>query len=168
MDLIWRKSMQGTLPWLRCTLRYLGVYLLLALVMGAIQVFFDLDLGTGASAATLAAATIYAATWVVRERRKALSAGEALVLSLCALTATLVFSGLVIGGLLLAFTEEARVLMEMLDPGTLRYVAQLLAAYLLLVLLLQWAMYYGFARMQYRALRKQDQAAAGGSTGENA
>ncbi len=159
--------MQGTLPWLRCTVRYLGVYLLLALVMGAIQVFFDLNLGSGASAATLAAATIYAATWVVRERQRALSAGEAFVLSLCALIATLVFSGLLVGGLLLAFTEEARVLLEMLDPGTLHYVVQLLAAYLLLVLLLQWALYYGFARLQYRALRKQDQAAAGGSKGED-
>ncbi|GAA6132729.1 ABZJ_00895 family protein [Halopseudomonas sabulinigri] len=157
--------MQATLPWLRCTLRYMGVYLLLALVIGAIQVFFDLNLGSGATAATFAAATIYAATWVVRERQQALSGGEALVLSLCAMLATLTFAGLVVGGLLLAFMEQVRDFMALLDPDTLHYVAQLLAAYLILLLLLQWALYYGFARLQYRALRKQQAAV---SKGENA
>ncbi|MEH6368265.1 MULTISPECIES: ABZJ_00895 family protein [Pseudomonadaceae] len=158
--------MQGALPWVRCTLRYIGVHLLLALAMGAIQVFFDLNLGSGATAATLAAATIYAATWVVRERKQALSAGEALVLSLCALASTAVVSGLVIGGLLMVFMDQVRDFMAMLDPGTLQYVLQLLAAYLVLLLLLQWALFYAFGRLQYRALRKQHPVAADPSKGD--
>jgi len=156
--------MSAELPLLQCALRYICVYLLSAVFFGVAQVWFDLNLGVAATAITLAAATGYVARWAVRRRALPLTGVQAFKLALCSLLITALVASLVIGAVLLQ--EQVRAYLALLDRGTLVHAAVVLSGYAGFVLLLQWALYYCFARLYFRGLQKSGKLNVTPETGE--
>lgn len=156
--------MQSGLPMLQCALRYTCAYVLFVVFFGVIQVWFDLSLGVVATAVTLAVSTGYVARWVVLRRGLPLTVMQALQLALCSLFMAVLVALLIIGAALLQ--EQLRGYLALLDRSALNYVAMLMAAYLAVVLLLQWALYYFFARLYYRGLQKRGRVDISSEMGE--
>ena len=146
--------MAASLPLLQCSLRYIAIYLLLAVCFGFIQVWFDLTLGALATLATLAGAICYVAFWVVRRRASALTSADAFKLSLCSVLMTLLFVALIVALLLLR--DDLRGYLALFDRTGLLYAGLLVFSYLCMALLLQWVLYYLFARLHYRVMKKGD------------
>lgn len=156
--------MSSELPLLQCSLRYISVYLLLAVFFGAVQVIFDLNLGVMATASTLAGATCYVAFWVVRRRQLPLAAMQAFNLALCSMLTTFLVALLIVGAVLLR--EEVRAFLALLDRGALVHAGVVMLVYSVFVFFLQWALYYFFARLYYRGLQKSGRLNVSPEAGE--
>ena len=153
--------MASPLPLVSCSLRYLAVYLVLAVGFGFLQVWLDISLGVLATVATLVGASGYVAFWTVRQRATALSGGEAFKLSLCSVLTSLFLVALIVALLLLR--ADLRGYLALFDRTGLLYAGLLVLAYFGMALLLQWGLYYLFARCHYRILKNSGGAGTSAS-----